>query len=161
MFVASKGILRYFDFDCILYVEPEQNLFHGQAFDRAWSFRNCSFEASRRKKRGKKEKREKKKKDMSSPDFARSRRDNLQDAWASENARRDPSRPNAFPATPGTRVQASVAHGSAPRIPALVIDRQAMPRVAQRANTRAPTRPHAPMLAVLATLELELLCGLF
>ena len=25
---------------------------------------------------------------MSSPDFARSRRDNLQDAWASENARR-------------------------------------------------------------------------
>ena len=33
----------------------EQSSFHGQAFDRAWSFRNCSFKSSRRKKSKKKQ----------------------------------------------------------------------------------------------------------
>ena len=40
----------------------EQSTFHGQASDRVWSFPNCSFKASRRKKRKKKEKKEKEKK---------------------------------------------------------------------------------------------------
>ena len=31
----------------------EQSTFHGHAFDRVWSFPNCSFKASRRKKRKK------------------------------------------------------------------------------------------------------------
>ena len=31
----------------------EQGTFHGQAFDRVWSFPNCSFKASRRKKKKK------------------------------------------------------------------------------------------------------------
>ena len=40
----------------------EQSTFHGQASDRVWSFPNCSFKASRRKKRKKRKKEKRKRK---------------------------------------------------------------------------------------------------